>query len=313
MLKELCNATCVSGYEKDFVLKLISELQNVPHDEMYQDSVGNLVFVSRGHSSKKRIMITAHIDEVGFQVIKASSSGYRIKPLGSIKTNNAVSERVVSKDTQGLISCENESSLSSYSYNLLELHVDQGIAKTGDVFTFIPNFVEQEKCYVSKALDNRVGCYCLIELMRANVTHADDIYFVFTVQEEIGMRGARVARTQIKPDILLNIDATPVLEMNSVLINEGVGIKVSDGAIVADPDFVNNLVSIAEQDNIPYQLEVNDYGGNEMIITNETDNGCSLLGLSIPCENMHSARSRVGKKDIEACINLLIAFVKNRL
>ena len=145
----------------------------------------------------------------------------------------------------------------------------------------------------------------MLELITEGKQYRDDIYFVFSTQEEIGMRGARVAITSLNPDVIIDIDVSPVGEMNSLEIGKGIGIKISDSVGVADSALVKLCEEVACEASIPYQLEVSDCGTTELIITNEKDNGARRMGISIPCQNIHTAHTLASKEDIENCIKLL--------
>lgn len=126
-----------------------------------------------------------------------------------------------------------------------------------------------------------------------------DVYFVFSVQEEIGMRGSRVAITTLEPDIIIDLDVSPVGKLNSLEMGAGVGIKISDSIAVSDQDLVEQCEKLARENDVVYQREVSDCGTTELIITNEKDNGAKRIGFSIPCLNMHTSKTIVNKKDVE--------------
>lgn len=309
MLEKLCNIIGVSGYENKVIDFLNKEAEKIDLDEVRVDKVGNLVCYKKGNNSKKTILVTAHVDEVGYQIIKHIDKGkYRFKCLGNIKTWNSVQQRVqFSSKKIGTIYAFDETNLKAYNYENLFVDIcnEYNNIEVGETFTYLSEFYENDHYYIGKALDNRISCYCLMELLKKNFQNENDIFFVFTVQEEIGMRGSRVAKSTIKPDIYINLDVSGECEMNSVQINEGVGIKLSDSMAVSSIELVNFAKKVAHNNNIAYQLEVSDCGTSELIITNELDYGCSELGVSIPCLHIHTANSVVAKCDVNSCINLL--------
>lgn len=311
MIKELCNISGVSGYESEVVDLIVDKLKNVNVDKLYVDRVGNLICVKKGRTGERKIMVTAHVDEVGFQVInEISEQKYRVKPLGNVKTWNAFQQRVSSKNILGVLYAFDEDNLKAHNYENLYLKPIGGKKPgTGDVFSFESNFNETNKYYCGKALDNRLACGILIDLIKKNINTAADVYFVFTVQEEVGMRGARVAKTSINPDMCINIDTSAECEMNSIALSDGVGIKISDSMSISTVEAVEWLRKIAVDNNVQYQMEVSDCGTSELIITNELDNGCHEVGISIPCKFLHSANSIVNKKDFYECEKLLCAAI----
>ena len=306
ILKELCSLNAVSGNEFSLVLYIQGLLKDIGVDNVYIDPVGNLVCLSKGADGAKKIMVSAHVDEVGFQVIKRISSGkYRLKAVGSVNSKNAIDSIVTDGNVKGDIKAESDD-VGSYDYDKLYLEIgDDNSLSTGDYLAFNPGFEEDDYFYKSKALDNRVGCYCLIEQLKRDFKHRADIYYIFTVQEETSFRGCRVARTLIKPDVHINIDTTPVHEMNSVEIGKGVAIKISDGYVSVPREDVEFMSSLGNSNNITYQFEVNDFGLSEAVITNEYDNGCRDWGISIPCEEMHTEKTKVSKFDLCQTVRFL--------
>ena len=133
---------------------------------------------------------------------------------------------------------------------------------------------------------------------------------MFSVQEEIGMRGARVAVSEFMPDIIIDVDVSPVGLYNSLKLGEGVGIKISDSIGVSSTKLVKQVEKIAQIQQIKYQYEVSDCGTSELIITNEKDAGAERIGLSIPCQNMHSPLTIINKYDLNTCKLLIDSIVQ---
>lgn len=307
MLKKYADCIGVSGYESKIVNTLFDTISKYDIDDIYIDNVGNLICFKKGIKSNKKIMISAHVDEVGIQIIKEiNNEEYRFKCLGNIKTWNLCQNRMKSDNSIGVVYTINEGDLSAYNYeNLVFKNLSNNKIKIGEVFTFADELIESEDSYCGKALDNRISVYILSEILKNELKPVEDIYFVFTVQEEIGMRGIRVAKTNICPNICLTVDVTNIGKMNSVEIQKGVCIKVSDGLGVTNYELVKKIGKIADDGGIVYQYEVSDNGTTEMIITNEKDNGCKEIGISIPCEYIHTANTIVSKFDVHECEKLL--------
>lgn len=313
-INRLCDLIGVSGYESEVVKCIYNELKIDKHYKLNIDNVGNLVCLKQGKESNKKIILVAHVDEVGFQVIKKVDNGkYKIKSLGSIKTWNAFNQRVKSQKSYGIIRCANEDNLFKNNYN--DLYIEQidgkGDIEVGEVFSFENNFYETNDKFLGKALDNRISCFCLLELIKMNIQTNDDVYYCFSVQEEIGMRGNRVLKSSIQPDLCITLDVSAINEMNSLDVNKGVAIKISDSMSVSNPYLVRWACDIAKKNNISYQMEVSDCGTSEMIISNELDNGCVELGISIPCKNIHTCNSVIYKEDIKATIKLMGEILKD--
>lgn len=307
VLEELCNLNGVSGYESIVSNYILTLLKDFRLDELFVDKVGNVVCLRKGTVSSRKIMFIAHIDEVGFQVLrKKSDAQYQVKPIGNIKTWNAVNQRVTSRTASGTLYPCDEDNIKAHNYENIVLYCDsESEIKVGDVFSFEGNFKETNQYYQGKALDNRVSCYCLCELIKKEIQTEADIYFVFSVQEEIGMRGCRVAKTSITPDICISVDVSPECINSSLTVGKGVGLKYSDSIGVSDVDTISWIETICKNQEIDYQIEVSDCGTSELIITNELDFGDREVGVSIPCRYMHSSNTIVHKNDLENCIQLI--------
>ncbi len=151
----------------------------------------------------------------------------------------------------------------------------------------------------------------MLKVIQSENKYINDVYFVFSVQEEIGMRGSRVAITTLEPDIIIDLDVSPVGKMNSLKMGEGAGIKISDSISVSDQNLIRQCEKAAIENQLLYQREVSDCGTTELIITNEKDNGARCMGLSVPCQNMHSSKTIVFRKDIDMSARLLEKFLES--
>lgn len=284
-------------------------LKGFDNGETRIDNIGNLIFYIHGYDSNKKILVQAHIDEVGFQVISQLERGqYSIKSLGNIKTWNAYQQRVISsRGIPGVIYANNPEQLKSYNFDNLVLETvgsSENILP-GEVFAFKAPFFSTNDCYIGKALDDRVSCYCLLEAIKHCGRLQNDTYICFSVQEEIGMRGARVLKSSIRPDVSINVDLSSTEYRNSLKMGKGVGIKLSDSIGISSQRCVELACNIATSYEIPFQLESSDCGTCEFIITNEIDAGCDELGISIPCKHLHCSNTIVNKDDVYACIKIL--------
>lgn len=310
-VRELITAIGVSGYEKAIGSLIMGKIQGIL-DDVYIDNIGNVICFRKGINSQRKIMLISHMDEVGFQVMKLNDDGSaKLKPLGNIKTWNSINQTIKTTDGKtGIIFCDEPGNLKPYDFSKLYVVPIIGELKIGDVLCFDSNVIEGKDKIIGKSIDNRVSCYSMLELIVDYKQYRDDVYFVFSTQEEIGMRGARVAITSLNPDIIIDIDVSPVGETNSLEIGKGVGIKLSDGVGVADSRLVNLCEKVACEAVVPYQFEVSDCGTSELIITNEKDSGARRMGISIPCQNIHTAQTLVNKEDVRSCIKLLRCFLE---
>ena len=311
ILKKTCEIIGVSGYENritDYIMDLLNKRENV-----YKDNVGNLIYYKKGTCSKNKIMIMAHVDEVGFQITKKiDENKFKFKILGNVKTWNSNNQKVIfSNGSRGVIFSEDESNISLNDFDNMYLFSLDDTINIGDTFTFFDEFMESDNFYIGKGLDNRICCYLMVKSILEDICTVNDVFFVFSVQEEIGMRGAKVAISHIQPDIVLCLDVSPVCKNNNIDLENGVAIKISDSIGVSNPDLVNNIEKIAEKNNIKYQLEVSDCGTSELIMINEIDMGSKNVGLSLPCLFMHTPNVIVNKEDVNNMYELILKILEN--
>lgn len=314
-LKVLSEIIGVSGYEKVVRNEIIKQLEPCSHIDIKIDKMGNLICHRKGLDSELKIVLIAHMDEVGFQVMTVGDDGAHVKALGNIKTWNALNQKVSTADglKQGIIVCEDPEGIKGYEYDRLKAIPITGQFEIGDVLGLDIQFTESDNYWVGKALDNRISCHMMCEILKSGIKNKNDIYCVFSTQEESGMRGARVAIAALVPDIVIDLDVSPVGKNNSLVVGNGVGIKLSDSVGISSEELVAQLEQYAIRNNVSYQREVSNCGTTEMIITNEKDSGAKRIGLSIPCYNMHSSATIVNKKDASACKRLLEIILNNGL
>lgn len=327
MLKELTALQGVSGYEKNvrnYIMKVVEPLC----DAIEIDNLGNLIAIRNGNGkNKKKIMCAAHMDEIGIQIVKFTSGGFaKVRALGGISVNGAYTQRV--RFTNGQVGV-----LSNYSKageikerDFSNCYVDFGFQnkeqaeaalRIGDTATFIGALEDLgEDRVMGKALDDRAGCYILICALQQLKDQAleNDVYFVFTVQEEVGLRGARVAAEFIQPDIGIAVDITGSFDTpndmeGNAIMGKGAAIKVSDASVICDVDLVDQMIQCAIEENIPHQLDVMSGGGTDGGAMNISGQGVKVAGISIPTRYGHSPNSIVSKSDLEACYKLLSAYV----
>jgi len=205
---------------------------------------------------------------------------------------------------------------------LADLFVDfsgaEGTIKVGDVATMWRDYVERGERLVAKSLDDRIGCVVAIEAMRqiksSQLDRPHDLYFVFTTQEEVGVRGARTAAYGVFPDFAVALDVAPAgdnpkSEKVNITLGGGAAIKVRDSGHIVPPAVKNLMVNRAIESNIRYQLEVLDAGTTDASAIQVTGAGVPTGAISIPVRYVHTTSETVDSHDVEACVDLLIAIV----
>lgn len=315
-LKEMSEIVGVSGYEEYIVRYVKDCLENHNCENVSIDRIGNLFVHKKGVDTSPHLMIIAHIDEVGFQVMSLKEDGSaKIKALGNIKTWNTINQKIITNDgrKKGIATCDNPQDIKPHEFDKITVMPTTGSFDIGDVFGFDIELIETDRQYIGKALDNRASCYLMYKAICDFSICNNDVDFVFSVQEEVGMRGARVAVSEVAPDIIIDLDVSPIGERNSLKLGNGIGIKISDSIGISTTRLVEELEKIACEENIKYQMEVSDCGTSELIITNEKDVGAERIGISIPCHNIHSSLTCINKEDLEMGLRLINAILQRGL
>lgn len=321
LLKRLTQSFAPSGTESD-VAEVISESVRAYCDEVRRDSLGNLIAIRKGTSGKV-IMVASHMDEVGLMVTYIDEQGFlRFTTIGGLRTADLPYRRVRLRNgrcgTIGLEKLEKQADL-----DLDKLFIDIGArsraeAETmtgiGETLTFVGEYEELGSRIMSKGLDNRTGCFAAIEtLKRTRSEH--ELAFVFTVQEEVGQRGAKVAAFSLTPDLGITLDATrtgdtPKGVKMAVRLGGGVAIKVLDRSIITSPKVKAWIAAVATDQGIPFQWEVLENGGTDAGAIHLTKGGIPTGVLSIPTRNVHTPSEMVDRQDIEAAVKLLLALLE---
>ncbi len=317
LLEKLCNASGVSGAEYEVRDIIISEIKDYC-DDIKIDTMGNIIALKKGESSEKKVMLSAHMDEVGFIVSGVTEKGYlEFKKVGGIDTRVIISKNVLvgKKKIPGVIGMKaihlQEKSEREEVPKVKNLFIDIGAKDKadalkyvgiGDYVSFMPNYADfGEGLIKSKAIDDRVGCYVLINLIKNPVKY--DTYFCFTVQEEVGLRGARVAAFRVEPDIALVLEATSCADVHEVLehlqvtqMGKGVAISFMDSSTIVNREYIEFIQKIS--DGIKVQYKKTTSGGNDAGAIHQVRDGIRVASLSVPCRYLHSPAGVAAKGDI---------------
>ena len=332
LLKRLSEAHGIPGYERP-VREIVADALNGITDDLTVDALGNLIAHKSGEGPV--VAVAAHMDEIGFLVhhIDESTGFLQISPLGGFDPITLVAQRVVVHTATGeLVGCIGRKATHILTpeerkkpLELKHLSVDVGLpAETvrekvsiGDTVTLLQDFIQYGELVSGKALDDRLGIYIGIEAMKRAKSLACDLYFVGTTQEEVGLRGARVAGHKIHPQIGIALDVTIAADTPGVpakdqvtALGKGVAIKLKDSASISHPVLVRTMKQLAEDKGIPYQMEVLPRGGTDAGALQFAHAGAAVITLSIPVRYVHSVIETAHPKDIEATIDLLAAFLE---
>lgn len=323
ILKKVTQAFGVSGDEEEIRDVITKEIKKYV-DDIKVDAMGNLIAVKKG--KKNKIMLAAHMDEIGVIATFIDDKGMiRFSNVGGVSPYNSLAQRVKFKN--GTIGCINvEEKFEDYkSLKLGKMYIDIGcknkeeaqkLVKLGDSANFVGDFFVHGDFAVSKAMDNRSGCAVLIELIKTLPKTDNEVYYVFTSQEEVGLRGAKTAAFGIVPDCAIAIDVTltgdtPECNNREVKLGFGPAIKVKDSAYIAHPKIRRVLEDLASSNEIPYTLELLDRGGSDPGSIQTSGIGVPCGGISIPCRYVHTPGEMVSFEDLNNCVKLAGLFVKN--
>lgn len=326
ILKKLINAPSVSGRE-NAVRDVIAGMAKPFADEITTDTLGNLTVLRRGSGSgRRKLMFAAHMDEIGFVVTFADEKGrLRLDSVGGINYTAAVFSPVVSeKGVHGVLVPEDNTKPEDIKAG--KCFIDIG-AKTrtealrrvcvGDFFVIEPSLTRLcGKRICGRPLDDRIGCAILLDVLKKTANPADDIYFVFTVQEEVGCRGAKTAAYAIAPDVAIAVDVTfsgdvPGCDRINQSLGDGAAIKIKDQLAISDSELVSELFDIAERKGIKHTAEVITHGGTDAYSMQIAGAGCRACALSVPTRYIHSGTEMLDLSDAEAVSALITAYIEN--
>ena len=324
LLKALTETFGPSGYE-DAVRKLILKEVKPLADEVRVDALGNLIVrkkPSPAAKNPKKIMLAAHMDEIGVIVSHIDKKGFaRFTNVGGAFGRYTLGARVRFLDgTPGIVGYDRLEQMDAV-LPLNKMYIDVGATskedcpvKVGDVAAFERPFIEMGDRLVAKSMDDRTGVVVLIETLRAIKSTPNDLYFVFTTQEEVGTRGAGTAAFGIDPDIGIAVDVTPTGDTPSSLkmvmeLGKGPCVKFRDVGMLSDPRVAEWMIQTAEKAKIPYQREVLLVGTTDASKIQITRAGVMAGALSIPVRYVHSASEMVDMKDLNNSVKLLTAML----
>ena len=330
MLKSLCLLNGTSGDEGAVAEFIINEIKD--YCQYYVDNLGSVVAFKKGAKvPKNRVMLCAHTDEVGFIITDITDDGYlKFAAVGGIDSKVCLDRNITVNGINGVIGLKPVHQLSDTEKDeapkFKDLFIDIGAkdkseamkyVKLGDFAYFSSQYYEFGNGFVkSKALDDRIGCALLIELIKQDLEY--DTYFVFNVQEEIGLRGSGCTAYDIQPDISIILEATTAADLCSVtggdrvcVLGEGPVVSFMDSRTVYDKKLYNLAFDLAEKNSIKIQTKTVIAGGNDAGAVQQAGKGSRVLAVSLPCRYIHSPSSVVKLSDIEETRRLLKVLLEN--
>lgn len=328
MLRELCLLNGTSGDEKavrDFIIDKIKG-----KCEFKVDALGSIIAFKKGRKTpSKKVMLCAHMDEVGFIITHITDDGYmKFAPVGGIEPEAVLTRRlsvngkigVTGSKAVHLMSKSEKDSAPEFSGFLLDIGAaDKNEAEKyvseGDFAYFVSDYCEFGDGYIkAKALDDRIGCMLLIELISSDLEY--DTYFCFNVQEEVGLRGSACTSYTVQPDIAVVLESTTAADIDGVtgaerccLLGKGPVVSYMDGRTVYDRELYSKAFDTAKGNSISIQTKTKIAGGNDAGAIQNSAGGCRVCAVSLPCRYIHTGSSVVKKSDIAETRKFLKAFI----
>jgi len=324
LIRKLVETHSPSGTEENIRAVIRAEVESVA-DELRVDPLGSLVVHKRGSGDGQRIVLDAHMDEIGVMVTHVDEKGFaRFTSIGGVNPLTCVGARVAFADrTVGVIGIEEKRENNSKIPKLEQLYIDVGATSgddcpvhVGDPAVFTRPFVAQGTRLIAKAMDDRIGCAVLIETLVRLTDTPHDVFLVFSVQEETTLSGARTSTYGIEPDMAIAVDVTrtgdrPECHPMAVELGKGPAVKVKDSRMISHPAVRDLLVRRAKEADIPYQLEVLERGTTDAAAMQLVRSGVPSGCLSIPCRYIHSPSEMVDERDVENSVRLLLEVLQS--
>jgi endoglucanase len=327
LLEKLCNASAVSGDEGEVRMIVLEELEGHAVDARV-DALGNVLATRLGSGKKRlKVMVSAHMDEVGFMLVADDGEGlFRFETVGGMDVRQLPGKAVlIGKDhLPGVIGARPihlttaEERKKNIPLDALRIDIGPGTAKAklGERATFATRFQRNGPALIAKALDDRLGVVTLLELIK-NAPANLDLLAAFTVQEEIGLRGAKVAAYTFNPDLAIVVDATPANDLPgwdgeentsfNTQLGFGPAIYIADGATLSDPRLVRHLSETAQAEGIPFQFRQPGGGGTDAGAIHKARSGVPSVSVSVPHRHTHTAASIARLDDWKNSLALLLA------
>jgi len=333
LLSSICKAPGAPGHE-NAIRELIKKEVSKYVDEVSIDNLGNLIALKKGKSSDKKVLVAAHMDEIGFMVKHIDDNGFiRFQTLGGFDPKTLTAQRVIvhgKKDLVGVMATKPIHIMSAEERTKMpkntDFYIDLGMKKkevekfieVGNPITRERELIEMGDCVNAKSIDNRVSVFILIETLKKLKGHPYDVYGAFTVQEEVGLRGADVAAQSINPDFGIALDTTIAFDLPgarpeevTTSLGEGTAIKLMDGMTICDPRMIRFMKKQAKKYKIKWQPELLSAGGTDTAsLQRKGENGSIAGAISIPTRHLHQVIEMAHKEDIQGSIDLLEACLK---
>lgn len=324
-LRELMKIQSVSGCEQNIAQYIKGEMEK-HFDECDIDALGNLICRKKGNG--KKLLFCAHMDEIGFIVTTVDDKGFiHFAPIEGINFVAAAYSKVVfANGVKGIVVPED--GLKSDDFKAEKFIVDIGakdkkqaekLIKTGDTFAIEPSYTRLRGTRIcGRPIDDKIACAILMAAAREADSFKNDVTFVFSVQEEVGIRGSKVAAFNCRPDYGIAVDVTSTgdgygVKPMAVSLGGGAAVKYKDSSVICDAALVRKMGEIADENGIKWQREVLTAGGTDTASLQLAGAGCRAGAISIPTRYIHTANEEIDTSDAQACLDLVVAIAKTEL
>jgi putative aminopeptidase FrvX len=320
-IRKLVESYGPSGYEDQVRALILDEIDTLV-DEVTVDALGSVIAWRRASASNPcRVMLAAHMDEIGLMVTHVDEKGFlRFTNVGALYPSTLIGNRVRFAD--GLVGAIGVEGSTNRLPKMNELFIDvsdgpgKSTVRVGDAACMDRGFIQRGDRLTAKSMGDRVGCAIQIEVMRRLEGTPNDVAFVFSVQEEVGLRGAATAAYAVDPDIGISVDVTrtgdtPKAPKTDVRLGAGPSIKIKDSRMLSAPEVVDLLESAAQAADVPVQREILTGGSTDAAAIQLSRAGVRAAGLSIPCRYIHSTSETVDLNDVENTVRLLVSLLEN--
>lgn len=329
LMKSLTAVRGISGYEKAVSDKLLTMMAPLC-DKVWSDALGNLIAYKEGTAAegeRAKIMLCAHMDEIGFLVTFIDDNGFiRVAPIGGINPVAAAYAGVTfGNGVKGIMVPETGTAPADLKVDKLYVDIGAKDKKEAERKVKIGDFCALDghltrlcgRRIAGRPLDDRIGCAMLVKIAEAlaDAPCADDVYFVFSVQEEVGLRGSKTAAYGIMPDIGLAFDVTLTgdtvgAKHMACAVGDGAAIKIKDNSVLCDRALVEELTETAKRSGIKHQPEILLAGGTDTASMQLAGAGARAAALSVPTRYVHSGVEMLDLNDAQACVDLTVAWLR---
>lgn len=322
ILKKVLKPIGPSGMEEPVAAAILEEVKDYV-DEVKTDALGNLICIKKGtDENARKIMFSAHMDHIGFVVTGYEKEGFlRVTNVGGIGIDVSQTRHVTFPNgVEGVVVCEPVQGAKTMKNLFIDIGAEskeeaEKLVKLGDMAVYAPDcFRLGENRVASPAMDDRCACALLVKLVQTMGQPKDTVIAVFSVQEEVGLRGAKVASFSQEPDVGIALDVTtwgdtPEVTIPAIKLGQGCAVKVMDRASISNPYLRDELLACGEKAGVKTQREVLPFGGTDAGAMQTSRGGIPVCTISIPCRYVHSACEVIDMRDMDAALKLLQTYL----